>query len=140
MARKGVMFITLEDETAVANLVVWTKVFEKYRRIVLGSAMLGVKGRIQREGDVVHVVAQELTDLSAELASVGSREAGFPVPHGRGDEVHHGSPRPIRAAYHVLGGVNETDPVLSHHVTAQHSEHLRSGTLDDGNAGEQCRP
>lgn len=90
----GVMFITLEDETAVANLVVWTKVFEKYRRVVLGSGMIGVKGRVQREGDVVHIVAQELIDLSAELASIGSRETGFPLPHGRGDEFHHGAPAP----------------------------------------------
>jgi error-prone DNA polymerase len=49
---KGVMFITLEDESAVANVVVWEKVFEKYRRVVLGSGMIGVKGRVQREGDV----------------------------------------------------------------------------------------
>ena len=89
---KGVMFITLEDETAVANLVVWTKVFEKYRRIVLGSGMIGVKGRVQREGDVIHIVAHELFDLSAELASVGARELPFPLPHGRGDELQHGSP------------------------------------------------
>lgn len=91
---KGVMFITLEDETTVANLVVWTKVFEKYRRVVLGAGMIGVKGRVQREGEVVHIVAHHLTDLSAELASVGAREAGFPLPHGRGDEFHHGSPAP----------------------------------------------
>ena len=91
---KGVMFITLEDETTVANLVVWTKVFEKYRRTVLGSGMLGVKGRVQREGEVVHIVAHELIDMSAELSSVGQRDAGFPLPHGRGDEFHHGSPAP----------------------------------------------
>ena len=91
---KGVMFITLEDESAVANLVVWTKVFEKYRRIVLGSGMIGVKGRVQREGEVVHIVALELIDMSADLASVGSREAAFPLPAGRGDEFHHGSPAP----------------------------------------------
>ena len=91
---KGVMFITLEDETAVANLVVWAKVFERYRRVVLGSGMIGVKGRVQREGDVVHIVAHELIDMSGELASVGSRDAGFPLPHGRGDEFHHGSPAP----------------------------------------------
>lgn len=91
---KGVMFITLEDESAVANLVVWTKVFEKYRRVVLGSGMIGVKGRVQREGQVVHIVAHELIDMSAELASVGSRDAAFPLPHGRGDEFHHGSPTP----------------------------------------------
>ncbi len=91
---KGVMFITLEDETTVANLVVWSKVFEKYRRTVLGSGMLGVKGRVQREGEVVHIVARELIDLSSELASVGTRDAAFPLPHGRGDELHHGSPAP----------------------------------------------
>jgi error-prone DNA polymerase len=65
-------------------------VFEKFRRVLLSSAMLGVRGRIQREGEVVHLVAQELTDLSAELASVGNRETPFPLPHGRGDEAHHG--------------------------------------------------
>jgi error-prone DNA polymerase len=89
---KGVMFITLEDETGIANLVVWLKVFEKYRRIVLSAGMIGVYGRIQREGEVVHLVAHRLTDLSANLASVGEREASFPLPHGRGDEFHHGSP------------------------------------------------
>ena len=91
---KGVMFITIEDETAFANLVIWTKVFEQHRRIVLGAGMIGVRGRIQREGEVVHIVAHHLTDLSAELASVGSREAAFPLPHGRCDEFHHGSPTP----------------------------------------------
>jgi len=77
---KGVMFVTLEDETAVANLVVWTKVFEKYRRIVLGSGMIGVKGRVQREGEVVHIVAHELIDMSADLASIASLETALP-PH-----------------------------------------------------------
>ncbi|MFZ8368798.1 OB-fold nucleic acid binding domain-containing protein, partial [Staphylococcus aureus] len=52
---KGVMFITLEDETNVANLVVWTNVFEKHRRTVLGSSMMGVRGQVQREGEVIHV-------------------------------------------------------------------------------------
>ncbi|RUV41250.1 DNA polymerase-like protein [Mesorhizobium sp. M1A.T.Ca.IN.004.03.1.1] len=83
---KGVMFLTMEDETGAANVVVWVKVFEKFRRVLLSSAMLGVRGRIQREGEVVHLVAHELTDLSAELASVGNRETPFPLPHG----PHHG--------------------------------------------------
>jgi error-prone DNA polymerase len=91
---KGVMFITIEDETGHANLVVWVKTFEKYRRVVLGAGMIGVYGKIQREGEVVHLVAHRLTDLSGELASVGSREGAFPLPHGRGDEFHHGSPTP----------------------------------------------
>ncbi|QWK81513.1 error-prone DNA polymerase [Ochrobactrum sp. BTU1] len=91
---KGVMFITIEDETGVANLVVWTKVFEKYRSAVLGGGMIGIKGRVQREGDVIHIVAHHITDLSSELAGIGNRETAFPLPHGRGDEFHHGSPAP----------------------------------------------
>ncbi|WP_411961796.1 OB-fold nucleic acid binding domain-containing protein [Mesorhizobium sp. ES1-6] len=89
---KGVMFLTMEDETGAANVVVWVKVFEKFRRVLLSSSMLAVRGKIQREGDVVHLVAHSLTDLSGELASVGNREAPFPLPHGRGDEAHHGGP------------------------------------------------
>ena len=91
---KGVMFITLEDETGIANLVVWTKVFEQYRRTVLSAGMIAVRGRIQREGEGVHLVAQQLTDLSTELASVGERDSAFPLPHGRGDNFHHSSPTP----------------------------------------------
>jgi error-prone DNA polymerase len=56
--------------------------------------MIAVRGRVQREGEVVHLVARRLTDLSAELASVGDRDSAFPLPHGRGDEFHHGSPTP----------------------------------------------
>jgi error-prone DNA polymerase len=91
---KGVMFITLEDESGIANLVVWAKVFEQYRRVVLSAGMIAVRGRIQREGDVVHLVAQRLTDLSADLASVGDRDTAFPLPHGRGDQVRNGGSAP----------------------------------------------
>ena len=93
---KGVMFITLEDETGIANLVVWPQVFEKFRRVVMSASMIAVRGRIQREGEVVHLVAHRLVDLSAELATVGSRDAAFPLSHGRGDQVTHagGGPDP----------------------------------------------
>jgi len=91
---KGVMFMTIEDETGVANLVIWQAVFEKFRRVVLGAGLIGVKGRVQREGEVIHIVAQHLTDLSAELASVGSRDAAFPLPHGRGDAFYHSPSSP----------------------------------------------
>jgi error-prone DNA polymerase len=87
---KGVMFITIEDETAIANLVVWPHIFEKYRRTVLGAGMMAVRGRIQREGEVVHLIAYRIADLSGELARVGERDGAFPLPHGRGDEAHAG--------------------------------------------------
>ncbi|MGV2168711.1 error-prone DNA polymerase [Agrobacterium sp. 16-172Ci] len=89
---KGVIFMTLEDETGIANAVLWVKTFEKYRRVVLSAGMVGIYGKIQREGEVVHLVAHRLTDLSEALASVGERNRAFPLPHGRGDEFHHGMP------------------------------------------------
>ena len=96
---KGVMFITLEDETGIAPTWWWQRpqVFlRKFRRVVMGASMIAVRGRIQREGEVVHLVAHRLVDLSAELATVGSRDVAFPLPHGRGDEVTHagGGPDP----------------------------------------------
>lgn len=64
---KGVIFLTLEDETGVANVVVWAKVFEKYRREVIAGRLLRVTGRLQRDAGVVHVVAEEVEDISALL-------------------------------------------------------------------------
>jgi error-prone DNA polymerase len=86
------MFITIEDETGAANLVVWPSLFEKRRRVVLGSSMMAINGKIQREGDVVHLVAQQLFDLSGDLSGLADRDTGFRLPTGRGDEFAHGSP------------------------------------------------
>ena len=87
---KGVMFITIEDETGVANLVIWPSLYEQQRQVVLSASLLVVDGKVQREGDVVHIVATRLYDGSDLLASIG-RRASFPLPHGRGDEVYRGS-------------------------------------------------
>jgi error-prone DNA polymerase len=89
---KGVVFVTIEDETGIANLVIWPTLYEKQRHVILSAGMMAIYGRIQREGEVVHHVAHRLKDLSPELASVGDRDAAFPLPHGRGDEFHQGSP------------------------------------------------
>jgi error-prone DNA polymerase len=88
------MFITLEDETGIANLVIWPQVFERNRRTILSAGMIAVRGRVQREGEVVHLVAHQISDLSAELASIGERDAWFPLTHGRGDQVRHGGSGP----------------------------------------------
>jgi error-prone DNA polymerase len=76
----------------VANLVIWPSLDERQRRIILTAGMITVNGRIQREGEVVHLVANHLTDLSADLAGVGDQDDGLQLPHGRGDEFHHGDP------------------------------------------------
>jgi len=94
---KGVMFITIEDETGHANIIVWPALFERQRSVVFTAGMLGVRGKVQREGEVIHVIADELLDLSAALRSVGERDEPFPLPHGRGDEVKHGGGPDARA-------------------------------------------
>ena len=70
------------------------KVFERQRRLVLTASMLAINGKIPREGDVVHLVAQQLFDLSEDLDQLGERDEQFPLPHGRGDEFAHGNGAP----------------------------------------------
>jgi hypothetical protein len=64
---KGVIFITLEDETGTANVVVWADMFERFRRAVIAGRLLRVTGRLQRDAGVVHVVAEVIEDLSPML-------------------------------------------------------------------------
>jgi error-prone DNA polymerase len=82
----GTIFLTLEDETGVANVIVWAARFEQYRRIVMGGSLVAVEGRLQREGIVLHLVAERLIDLSAELRDL-DRDRLLAVPHARADEV-----------------------------------------------------
>ena len=63
----GVIFITLEDETGVCNVIVWRKLYERYRRAVISGRMLRITGRIQRECAVCHVIAEHVEDISFML-------------------------------------------------------------------------
>lgn len=67
---KGVIFATLEDETGVANVIIWPKVFETFRPIVLGARLICVTGRLQSESGVIHIVAQKLEDLTPVLGEI----------------------------------------------------------------------
>lgn len=94
----GVTFMTIEDETDVANLVIWPSLFERQRRLILSAGMIACRGRVQKEGQVIHVVAEHMLDLSDLLRSVGNREEPFPLRQGRGEEAKHGSrPDPQKA-------------------------------------------
>ena len=88
----GVIFLTIEDESGDANVVVWEQVGEQYRQGLHGSTMLMVSGYIQREGEVVHLIARSLANLSPLLATVGQRDAPFRMPHQPGDEFRNGGP------------------------------------------------
>jgi error-prone DNA polymerase len=76
----NVTFITIEDETGIANAILWQRKFQAQRRIVMTAAMIGVKGMVQKEGDVIHIVADRLEDYTPLLDSVG----GLKFPHRRG--------------------------------------------------------
>jgi error-prone DNA polymerase len=74
---KGVIFVTLEDETGQINVVVWESVSLKQRRPLLASRLLRVDGTLEREGDVAHVIARRLTDYSALIGSLDARSRDF---------------------------------------------------------------
>jgi error-prone DNA polymerase len=96
---RGVLFVTLEDETGHANLIVWPPLFERQRRLILSATMLGCRGKLQRESGVIHIIADEMTDLSELLKSVGERGvSGQPVRdiHVRSDQDIRVRPRDFR--------------------------------------------
>jgi error-prone DNA polymerase len=76
----GVVFITLEDETGIANLIVWPAVLERFRRAALGATLLYCRGRLQREESVIHIVADDLRDWTRRLATLRERTGDEPVP------------------------------------------------------------
>ncbi|WP_367198779.1 PHP domain-containing protein [Amorphus sp. 3PC139-8] len=78
---KGVIFMTLEDETGVANVIVWPKTFERFRAIVLGSRFIEVAGRLQVQDSVIHIVAERLVDRTGDLATLS--EDGRPLARRR---------------------------------------------------------
>jgi len=80
---KGVIFMTLEDETGVANVIVWNKVFDRFRPLVLGARFVRVRGKLQSQHGVVHLVAEGMEDLTSWLA-VLSEAASDPWPSGSG--------------------------------------------------------
>jgi error-prone DNA polymerase len=75
---KGVIFITVEDETGIANLIIWPPILERFRRTVLGATLLYCKGRLQREEGVIHVVAEDLRDLTPRLQTLRERGGAEP--------------------------------------------------------------
>ncbi|MDJ0951916.1 MAG: OB-fold nucleic acid binding domain-containing protein, partial [Alphaproteobacteria bacterium] len=93
---KGVIFMTLEDETGVTNCVVWPDNFERFRRNILAGRLVAITGKLQRAGSIIHIVTEHVEDRSDLLDSLAADEhIAFPaVPYGRGDEVTHANPDP----------------------------------------------
>lgn len=88
--------LTLEDETGVANVVVWKRTYATFRKAVISGRLLRVTGRIERDGTVTHLIAERVEDLSPLLATLG-RPALIDTNDGRADETRRpvgGSIRP----------------------------------------------
>ncbi len=103
----GVIFMTLEDETGIANIVVWPKLFEQYRREVLAGRLVAIDGPVQKEGDVIHVIAERVHDWNPLLSKLSVHgpeldpstpndepRKGGPSGSWRGDPQRH--PRDVR--------------------------------------------
>jgi error-prone DNA polymerase len=112
----GVIFLTLEDESAVANVIVWPDKFERYRPEVLGGRLLLVRGPVQNEQNVIHVVAEEIIDATGLLARLG--EGPAPEAIARADEVR----RPQDRIDHRARGVRRHELALDN--VAEHAADL----------------
>jgi len=107
----GVIFMTLEDETGIANIVVWPKMFEQYRAQVLGGRLVAVDGPVQSESGVIHVIAERVHDytpLLAKLSTTGeqidpSGPTDEPRRNGQYEDSRQRHPRNVRINWNVTG-------------------------------------
>jgi error-prone DNA polymerase len=96
---KGVIFMTLEDEAGVANVIVWAKAFERFRPVVLGGRLISVFGKLQREGKVIHVIAERIVDFSHKLADLSEGAADLSTAGlARADEARNPREDPRQGA------------------------------------------
>jgi error-prone DNA polymerase len=100
---KGVVFMTIEDETGIANIVIWQKVFERFRKEVMGARLVLIEGRIQRAEGVTHLVAERFQDRTIELTRLSDWNGSMPL--SRADEA--------------------TRPAQDHRTGRQHPRNIR---------------
>jgi error-prone DNA polymerase len=97
---KGVVFMTIEDETGIANTVIWAKTLERFRKVVMTARLVLVRGRIQRHEDIIHVVAARLEDRSAWLYDLSEQAQDLKIPTANADEVKRPDPGSARSPAH----------------------------------------
>ncbi len=93
---QGVVFMTIEDETGIANSVIWPKVLERMRKVVMGARLVVVHGRVQRHEDIIHVVAQRLEDRSEWLRLLTEDGESLSLALANADEVNRPDPGALR--------------------------------------------
>jgi error-prone DNA polymerase len=103
---KGVTFITLEDETGVINLVVWPDLKEKQCKVVMGARLMEVRGRVEYDDEVIHIIAAHMTDATRRLHALS--EDLLEAPLARADEVNR--PMPERGGPRARDMIDELAP------------------------------
>jgi error-prone DNA polymerase len=116
---KGVLFVTIEDETGVAQGILWPDRFEIYRRQVMSASMIAMRGKLQKEGEVIHIICDRITNHDAMLRSIAGRD--FRVMPGHGDGATSGGgpdprdpafPKARTLASPPFGTIQEQDEIL----------------------------
>jgi error-prone DNA polymerase len=118
---QGVVFMTIEDETGVANSVIWPNVLELERKVVMGARLVVVHGRIQRHEDIIHVVAARLDDRSDWLSLLTEDGEALSVALANADEVR----RPAQGSWRPSGEDGEL------RLPVAHGDHVKHGGGED---------
>ena len=116
---QGVVFMTIEDETGIANSVIWPKVLERMRKVVMGARLMVVHGRVQRHEDIIHVVAERLEDRSDWLRLLTENGENLSVALANADEIRRPEPGPWR---------NESDELP---IPIAHGDHVKHAGGED---------
>ena len=136
---KGVVFMTIEDETGIANAVVWPKTLERFRKEVMGARLIVIHGRIQRHEDIIHVVSAKLEDRSDWLQLL-SEEAGRHESAARQCRSRAAIPTSARAADQACRTVHprwaSASAQRAHHPQVARFSLRRGGA---GSAASRCR-
>jgi len=125
---KGVIFMTLEDETGVANAIVWQRVFEKYRPIVMGARLVKIHGRLQSQSGVIHTVVDHIEDMTPALGILQKEARRFGVSD-RSDQALNPTmdPRQRKLANSVENAVMEKSLISGSHGARETAQIMPKG-------------
>jgi error-prone DNA polymerase len=126
----GVVFMTIEDETGVANAVIWPKVLERQRKVVMGARLVVVHGRVQRHEDIIHVVAERLEDRSDWLHLLTEDGEEMEISIANADEVRRPDPGSWRSS--------QAKPDLQ--LPLSPADHVKNPGEDPRERGERRHP
>ena len=133
----GVIFMTLEDETGVANIIVWPKIFERLRAIVLGARLVAVTGKLQSEQGVIHIVAERMNDLTSMLGLLS--ETGQTISAlAHADEVRR--PQMTMAQKRQGNRFAQPPPLQGHGLGARLLAAAKLVELRNGSSNEEGEP